>query len=83
MASVYRIPLVLTPQPEGGYTVTSPALPGLVTEGDSVEEALAHVDDAFEATIELYEDLGKRLPEHLAQDPGSGSITFDHLLLGA
>lgn len=32
----YKIPLVLSPQPEDGYTVTSPALPELVTEGDSV-----------------------------------------------
>ena len=31
----YRIPLVFTPQPEGGYTVTSPALPELLTEGDT------------------------------------------------
>ena len=29
----YKIPLVLTPQVEGGYTVTSPLLPELVTEG--------------------------------------------------
>ncbi len=43
MAQVYRVPLVVEPQPEGGYTVTSPALPGLVTEGDSLEEVLANV----------------------------------------
>ena len=54
-----RVPLVLTPQPEGGYTVTSPALPGLVTEGDSLEEALEHVEDALRATLELYEDTGR------------------------
>lgn len=37
----YKIPLILTPQPEGGFIVTSSALPELVTEGDSVSEALA------------------------------------------
>jgi len=47
MLHVYKIPLVLTTQPEGGYTVTSPALPELITEGDTVEEALAHVQDAL------------------------------------
>jgi antitoxin HicB len=52
----------LTPQPEGGYTVTSTALPGLVTEGDSVEEALSNAEDALLATIELYEDTGRALP---------------------
>lgn len=59
----YRVPLILTPQPEGGYTVTSPLLPELVTEGGSVGEALANVKDALAAVIEIYEDLGRSLPE--------------------
>ena len=42
----YKLPLVLTPQPEGGFTVTSPLLPELVTKGDSLDEALASVKDA-------------------------------------
>lgn len=60
----YRVPLVLTPQPEGGYTVTSPLFPELITEGDSIDEALENVSDAFSAVIELYEDLGRSLPQH-------------------
>lgn len=43
----YKIPLVLAPQPEGGFTVTSPSLPELVTEGDTVDEALANIRDAI------------------------------------
>ena len=58
----YKVPLLLTPQAEGGYTVTSPLLPELVTEGDSLSEALDNVKDALAAVIELYEDLGRRLP---------------------
>ena len=46
---MYRIPLVFTPQPEGGDTVTSPALPELITEGDTLEEAQENVQDAFDA----------------------------------
>jgi hypothetical protein len=34
--NVYRVPLRLELQPEGGFTVTSPALRGLVTEGNTV-----------------------------------------------
>ena len=60
----YRIPLVLTPQSEGGYTVTSPLFPELITEGDSIDEALENVADAFAAVIELYEDLGRSLPQN-------------------
>jgi antitoxin HicB len=60
----YKIPLVLTPQPEGGYTVTSPLLPELVTEGDTVEEVLENVKDALAAVVETYIDLGRALPQH-------------------
>lgn len=60
----YKIPLILAPQPEGGYTVTSPMLPELLTEGDSVEEALENVKDAWAAVVELYQDLGRQLPRN-------------------
>ncbi|PSB29422.1 type II toxin-antitoxin system HicB family antitoxin [Stenomitos frigidus] len=59
---LYKVPLVLSPQSEGGFTVTSPLLPELVTEGETVEEALANVRDALAAVVEAYEDLGRHLP---------------------
>jgi antitoxin HicB len=80
VSHVYRVPLVLTPQEEGGYTVTSPALPGLVTEGDSIEMALENVQDALRATLELYEDTGRPVPAGLLQDPDAGEIQFDLLV---
>lgn len=80
MAHVYRVPLLLEPQPEGGYTVTSPALPGLVTEGDSLEQALENVEDALRATLELYEETGRPVPNSLLPDPDAGAIEFDLLL---
>lgn len=58
----YKIPLVLAPQPEGGYTVTSPLLPELITEGDTADEALDNVKDALAAVVETYQDLGRSLP---------------------
>jgi antitoxin HicB len=65
---VYKISLVLTPQPEGGYTVTSPVLPELITEGDTLQEALHNVEDALKAVVELDEDFGRRLPTNVRQD---------------
>ena len=59
----YRITAVLIPQPKGGHTITCEELPELLTEGDSVDRALENVEDAFAATLELYEDLGCSLPE--------------------
>jgi len=62
---LYRIPLLLSPQPEGGFTVTSPLLPELVTEGDTVEAAVANAHDALAAVVEIYHDLGRTLPANL------------------
>jgi antitoxin HicB len=58
----YKIPLVFEPQPEGGYTVTCPILPELITEGDTIPEALVNVRDALAAILEAYADLKRPLP---------------------
>ena len=55
----YKVPLIMTPQPEGGYTVTSPLLPELITEGDTIGDTLENVRDALAAVIELYAELGR------------------------
>ena len=68
----YKVPLLLTPQPEGGFTVTSPLLPELVTEGDTFDEALANVKDALAAVVEAYHDLGRSLPQN-TQIPDANS----------
>ena len=68
----YKVPLVMTPQPEGGYTVTSPLLPELITEGDSIRDATENVKDALAAVIELYEELRRSLPQTTQVPMNSG-----------
>lgn len=63
--TVYKLPILLEPQPEGGYVVTSPLVPELVTEGDTVQEALANAQDAISALIEAFQELKKPLPAAL------------------
>ena len=74
MAQTYRIPLTLEPQPEGGYVVTSPVLPELITEGDTVEDALTNAQDAFNVVLDIYEDRKQPLPAGIIQDTVSGPI---------
>jgi antitoxin HicB len=78
---VYQVPLLLTPQPEGGYTVTSPVLPELVTEGDTLAEALAHVQDAVQAVVELSEDLGEPLPASLRNPLPADGIQVEYAVV--
>lgn len=59
---LYRVPLVFAPQPEGGFTVTSPVLPELVTEGATIQEGLANAQDALSAVLEIYAEQGRPLP---------------------
>ncbi len=57
-----RLPLLFTPQLEGGFTVTSPVLPEVSTEGDTLDEAYGNVADALAAVVEVYADQGLPLP---------------------
>jgi antitoxin HicB len=77
---LYRVPLVFDPQPEGGFTVTSPLLPELVTEGDTLDEAFANAQDALAAVVELYEDDGRPLPPGLTL-PAAGQAIHTDLLM--
>ncbi len=78
----YKVPLILTPQPEGGYTVTSPLLPELVTEGDTLDEALANVKDALAAVVEAYHDLGRPMPQN-TQIPDANSPVWLEMVVSA
>jgi len=56
----YRI--LLRKEPEGGYTVIVPSLPGCVTYGRSVEEAIEMAKEAIELYIESLRKHGEEIP---------------------
>lgn len=62
MDNLYKLPLVLDPQPEGGWTITCPVLPELITEADTWDEIEPNVSDALQAVVEIYAHLKKPLP---------------------
>lgn len=51
-----NIKVVLEPSDEGGYTVYVPSLPGCISEGESIDEALANIQEAIEIYLEPLED---------------------------
>jgi predicted RNase H-like HicB family nuclease len=51
-----RLKVVLEPTGEGGFTVYVPSLPGCISEGDTVEEALKNIEEAAELYLEPVED---------------------------
>ena len=59
MSQIYKLPLVLEPQPDGGCVVTCPILPELITEGESVQDALQNANDALAALVDAFRELKK------------------------
>ncbi len=60
----YTYTIILHPDPEeGGYTVTVPALPGCVTQGETLEEAITMAKDAIRLHIDSLLADGEPVPE--------------------
>jgi antitoxin HicB len=80
MDKLFKIPLVLEPQEEGGWTVTSPVLPELITEIDDLKQLDTAVKDAVTAVLELYADMEKEIPPGLITDGKKYPVWFESLI---
>ena len=58
----YTFTMLFEPAEEGGFVVTCPALPGLVTEGDTLEEARLMAEDALRGYLESLREDGLSIP---------------------
>ena len=80
VSEIYKLPLVLEPQAEGGYVVTCPLLPELITEGETVQEALQNANDALAAIVEGLRALDRPLPEVLKPAQGNTPLWVETVL---
>lgn len=62
---LHTIRLYLEPNLGGVYTVTSPDVPGLVTEGRTPDEIQANVQEALDALVAAWSELGRDIPPAL------------------
>jgi antitoxin HicB len=60
----YNYKILLNKEAEGGYQVTVPALPGCITQGDNIDEALAMAKEAIELYIEELISRGEPIPDN-------------------
>ena len=67
---------VFDPDPDGGYVVTCPALPGLVTHGLTMDEARRMALDAADGYISVLVEDGEAVPE---SDPPEIAPRYDQL----
>jgi len=62
MADIAKeVELIFEPQEEGGYHVYAPDLPGLHTQGDDLEEAMANANEAVALYVEGLREDGESL----------------------
>ena len=61
-AHEYTYTVVFAPEPEGGFTVTCPALSGLVSYGETMDDARANAVEAIEGYLESLRMDGVTLP---------------------
>ena len=61
-----RFTVVLAPEPGGGYSVTCPALPGCVSQGESQRDALDNIREAMKLCLEVRKDEGLPPPVETA-----------------
>jgi len=58
-----RFKVIIEPEPEGGYSVHIPALPGCASQGETIEEALANIKEAIELYLWSLKDDKLPIPE--------------------
>ncbi len=54
--------VLLKKEPEGGFTVLVPSLPGCITYGDTLDESIANAKEAIELYIESLKAHGEEIP---------------------
>jgi antitoxin HicB len=60
LSLTYKV--LLKPEPEGGFTVNVPALPGCITYGETLDEAKINAQEAIELYIESLKEHGEDIP---------------------
>ncbi|NQU20083.1 MAG: type II toxin-antitoxin system HicB family antitoxin [Candidatus Nealsonbacteria bacterium] len=60
--SAFECRVVVCPEEEGGYSAHALRLPGVISQGDSVEEALCNIEDAFRETVVSYREDNLDVP---------------------
>ncbi|MCW3091902.1 MAG: hicB [Ferruginibacter sp.] len=60
----YNYKILLNKEDEGGYMVSVPALPGCITQGDTIEEAIEMAKEAIELYVEELQSRGEPIPDN-------------------
>ncbi|MGB3131155.1 MAG: type II toxin-antitoxin system HicB family antitoxin [Saprospiraceae bacterium] len=60
---MYTYKIHLHKEPKGGFTVSVPRLPGCITFGENIDEAIVMAKEAIELYIEELKERGEVIPD--------------------
>ena len=58
-----RFKVIIEPEPEGGFSVRVPSMPGCASQGETIKETLANIKEAIELYISSLKDDNLPLPK--------------------
>lgn len=64
MSYIYTV--ILEPAEEGGFIARVPALPGCMTQGETLDEVSINIEEAIEGYIECLKEDGKIIPNDVS-----------------
>lgn len=73
--NVFECRVLLCPEDEGGYSAHALRLPGVVSQGDTVDEAIDNIREAFRGAVCVYRETEQQIPwEPITVDRPAGSL---------
>ena len=64
---LYEIKILMTEEPEGGYTVEVPELPGCITYGENIIDGREKILEAMQLYVETKIDMGEEVSDSLRE----------------
>lgn len=68
-AKIYLFTVIFEPLPEGGYQVSVPALPEIITAGRTIQEDRKMAKDAIRCALEGMAKDGQPIPKDIVRQP--------------
>jgi len=71
-ANTFQCRVRITEEAEG-FSIAMPSLPGVVSQGDTQEEAIAHIKEAFQGVVESYREDNEEIPWTEVTEPADNA----------